>query len=53
MIIPFSCIVEITTTQPGIGCQLINHFALNVIVLVGVVSADTFQQWNTISNPVI
>jgi hypothetical protein len=33
-----SCIIEIMTTQPGIGCQPINHFALNVVVLVGVVS---------------
>jgi hypothetical protein len=39
MTIPFSCIVEITMIQPGIACQLINHFVLNVVVLVGVVSA--------------
>jgi hypothetical protein len=30
-------VVEITTTQPGIGWQPINHFA--VVILVGVVSA--------------
>jgi hypothetical protein len=38
MTIPFSYIVEIMMTQPGIGCQPINHFALAIVVLVGVVS---------------
>jgi hypothetical protein len=39
MTIPFSCIVEITTTQPGIGLQPINQCAIAVHIRVGVVSA--------------
>lgn len=39
MTIPFSYIVEITTTLPSIGCEPIKHFALDVVAIVGVVSA--------------